>query len=45
MPLFKSDLTEEEFQAAPEKAREYGILDQDVPAIEDFFWESQNIVP
>jgi NitT/TauT family transport system substrate-binding protein len=45
MPLFKSDLTEEEFQSAPEKAREYGILDQDVPAIEDFFWESQNIVP
>ena len=42
MPLFKSDLTEEEFRAAPEKAVEYGILDGEVPAIEEFFWEPEN---
>jgi NitT/TauT family transport system substrate-binding protein len=39
MPLFKSDLTEEEFRAAPGKAVEYGILDGEVPSIDEFFWE------
>jgi NitT/TauT family transport system substrate-binding protein len=42
MPLFKSDLSEEEFRAAPEKAVEYGILDGEVPSIEEFFWEPES---
>ncbi|MGY1639923.1 ABC transporter substrate-binding protein [Geodermatophilus sp. SYSU D00703] len=42
MPLFESDLTEEEFRAAPEKAVEYGILDGEVPSIEEFSREPQS---
>jgi NitT/TauT family transport system substrate-binding protein len=41
MPLFKSDLTEEEFQAAPAKAVEYGSLDE-VPALEEFSWSPED---
>ncbi|MFW3170847.1 ABC transporter substrate-binding protein [Geodermatophilus sp. CPCC 206100] len=41
MPLFKSDYTEEEFLAAPQKAVEYGILDE-VPPMDEFFWEPGN---
>jgi NitT/TauT family transport system substrate-binding protein len=41
MPLFKSDLSEEEFQAAPSKAVEYGFLDE-VPSLEEFFWEPES---
>jgi NitT/TauT family transport system substrate-binding protein len=41
MPLFKSDYTEEEFRAAPDKAVEYGILGE-VPEMDEFFWEPAN---
>jgi len=41
MPLFKSEFTEEEYEAAPTKAQEYGILDE-VPPADEFFWEPEN---
>jgi NitT/TauT family transport system substrate-binding protein len=41
MPLFKSEFTEEEYEAAPNKAMEYGILDE-VPTVDEFFWEPEN---
>jgi len=41
MPLFKSELEPEEFEAAPQKAVEYGIL-EDVPSVEEFFWQPEN---
>ncbi|MGK5110867.1 MULTISPECIES: ABC transporter substrate-binding protein [unclassified Geodermatophilus] len=42
MPLFKSELEPEEYEAAPQKALEYGILDEDVPSVEEFFWQPEN---
>jgi NitT/TauT family transport system substrate-binding protein len=41
MPLFKSEFTEEEYEVAPNKAQEYGILDE-VPPADEFFWEPSN---
>ncbi|MBB3083073.1 ABC transporter substrate-binding protein [Geodermatophilus sabuli] len=41
MPLFKSDLEPEEYEAAPTKAVEYEILGE-VPTVEEFFWEPES---
>jgi NitT/TauT family transport system substrate-binding protein len=41
MPLFKSELEPGEYEAAPTKAVEYGILDE-VPSAEEFFWSPDN---